>query len=169
MRAAMQASQCNRACADVGVWLHGEAVSAGMVMAADMSVRLGWIEEDILHRTVALLEKGELPTRPPKVMPFSPQLASKLIPILCHANHHLPAWLNRLKYSVRRICEQADGISMPKLSAVRAPKLPCDQLSPFLRSCHYAKSLTMQRRVTAQAYIIFHFKASGAGRQAAYS
>ena len=50
-----------------GVWLHGEAVAAGMVMAADMSVRLGWIEEEILHRTVALLEKAELPTRPPKV------------------------------------------------------------------------------------------------------
>ena len=38
-----------------------------MVMAADMSVRLGWIEEEILQRTVALLEKAELPTRPPKV------------------------------------------------------------------------------------------------------
>jgi 3-dehydroquinate synthase len=49
------------------VWLHGEAVAAGMVMAADMSVRLGWIEEEILHRTVALLEKAELPTRPPEV------------------------------------------------------------------------------------------------------
>lgn len=36
-------------------------------MAADMSVRLGWIEEDILHRTVSLLGKAELPTRPPKV------------------------------------------------------------------------------------------------------
>ena len=89
MRAAMQASQYKRACADVGIWLHGEAVSAGMVMAADMSVRLGWIEEDILHRTVALLEKGELPTRSPKVPPFSPQLASNFIPILCHAEPSL--------------------------------------------------------------------------------
>ena len=55
--------------AGAGVWLHGEAVAAGMVMAADMSVRLGWTEEEILQRTVALLEKAELPTRPPKV-PF---------------------------------------------------------------------------------------------------
>ena len=54
-------------CAVAGVWLHGEAVAAGMVMAADMSLRLGWIEEGILHRTIALLEKAELPTRPPKV------------------------------------------------------------------------------------------------------
>jgi 3-dehydroquinate synthase len=28
-----------------GEWLHGEAVSAGMVMAADMSFRLGWIDQ----------------------------------------------------------------------------------------------------------------------------
>ena len=53
-----------------GVWLHGEAVAAGMVMAANMSLRLGWIEEDILHRTVALLEMAELPTKPPQVLPF---------------------------------------------------------------------------------------------------
>ena len=53
-----------------GVWLHGEAVAAGMVMAADMSLRLGWIEEDILHRTIALLEMAELPTKPPQVFPF---------------------------------------------------------------------------------------------------
>ncbi len=26
-----------------GTWLHGEAVAAGMVMAADMSARLGWL------------------------------------------------------------------------------------------------------------------------------
>ena len=54
-----------------GVWLHGEAVAAGMVMAADMSLRLGWIEEDILHRTIALLELAELPTKPPQVSPFN--------------------------------------------------------------------------------------------------
>jgi 3-dehydroquinate synthase len=26
-----------------GVWLHGEAVATGMVMAADLSQRMGWI------------------------------------------------------------------------------------------------------------------------------
>jgi len=49
-----------------GEWLHGEAVSAGMVMAADMSVRLGWIEPSILERTKALLEAFGTPTVPPK-------------------------------------------------------------------------------------------------------
>jgi 3-dehydroquinate synthase len=31
-----------------GVWLHGEAVATGMVMAADLSERLGWISREIL-------------------------------------------------------------------------------------------------------------------------
>lgn len=34
-----------------GVWLHGEAVAVGMVMAADLSQRLGWISTDDLERT----------------------------------------------------------------------------------------------------------------------
>lgn len=33
-----------------GSWLHGEAVAAGTAMAADMSVRLGWIDESIRDR-----------------------------------------------------------------------------------------------------------------------
>jgi 3-dehydroquinate synthase len=49
-----------------GAWLHGEAVSLGMVMAADMSVRLGWVEPAIYERTVALLERARLPVALPK-------------------------------------------------------------------------------------------------------
>lgn len=49
------------------MWLHGEAVSAGTVMAADMSYRLGWIERDILDRTVRLLERAKLPVAAPAV------------------------------------------------------------------------------------------------------
>lgn len=54
-------------CASTGVWLHGEAVSAGMVMAADMSFRLGWIQQDILDRTRKLLQRAHLPVEPPQV------------------------------------------------------------------------------------------------------
>ncbi len=50
----------------VGAWLHGEAVSAGMVMAADMSHRLGWIGEDVLERTRTLLQRANLPVVPPE-------------------------------------------------------------------------------------------------------
>ena len=44
-----------------GEWLHGEAVSVGMVMAADMSERLGWIDESVARRTLDLLKKFDLP------------------------------------------------------------------------------------------------------------
>ena len=51
-----------------GEWLHGEAVSAGTIMAAHMSHSMGWISRDILERTLALLEMSQLPVSPPKGM-----------------------------------------------------------------------------------------------------
>ncbi len=50
-----------------GNWLHGEAVAAGMVMAADMSTRLGWLGAADRDRAVQLLTKFGLPTVPPKI------------------------------------------------------------------------------------------------------
>ena len=49
------------------MWLHGEAVAAGMVMAADMSHRLGWIDQSILDRTRHLLQRAKLPVEAPQV------------------------------------------------------------------------------------------------------
>ena len=51
-----------------GKWLHGEAVAAGMMMAIDLSLREGWIDEDVLVRSRALLERAGLPTEPPADM-----------------------------------------------------------------------------------------------------
>ncbi|KAF7136338.1 hypothetical protein RHSIM_Rhsim08G0032100 [Rhododendron simsii] len=51
-----------------GVWLHGEAVAAGMVMAIDMSYRLGWIDESIMKRASNILKQAKLPTAPPDTM-----------------------------------------------------------------------------------------------------
>ena len=50
-----------------GEWLHGEAVATGMLMAADLSVRLGWLEPELLHSLQALLQRAGLPTMPPKL------------------------------------------------------------------------------------------------------
>jgi 3-dehydroquinate synthase len=50
-----------------GAWLHGEAVAAGLVMAAELSVRLGTLDRDIVVRLEALLTAAGLPTRPPPV------------------------------------------------------------------------------------------------------
>ena len=53
-----------------GVWLHGEAVAAGICMAARMSQRLGYIDAGAVHRIVALCAHFGLPTtRPARVSP----------------------------------------------------------------------------------------------------
>ena len=49
-------------------WLHGEAVAAGMVMAVSMSARLGWLDEGLESRLMALLESWGLPVAVPKGM-----------------------------------------------------------------------------------------------------
>ncbi|HUT41112.1 MAG TPA: 3-dehydroquinate synthase [Gammaproteobacteria bacterium] len=51
-----------------GNWLHGEAVAAGMVMAADLSARHGWLAQTDVERTAALLRQANLPVAPPPEM-----------------------------------------------------------------------------------------------------
>ena len=51
-----------------GTWLHGEAVSAGTVMALEMSTRLGWIPSAERDRCVRLLLRAGLPVVPPAEM-----------------------------------------------------------------------------------------------------
>jgi len=51
-----------------GEWLHGEAVAVGMLMAADLSLRIGNITEKELDRIVAITKKSNLPTTPPQEM-----------------------------------------------------------------------------------------------------
>jgi 3-dehydroquinate synthase len=56
-------------CAGYGEWLHGEAVAAGICMAAEFSRRLGWLQADEVARIRALMTKLRLPADPPKVSP----------------------------------------------------------------------------------------------------
>ncbi|BBI48657.1 hypothetical protein HORIV_10780 [Vreelandella olivaria] len=51
-----------------GNWLHGEAVGAGMAMAATLSNRLGWIDDAALARSLAVIESAELPLAAPANM-----------------------------------------------------------------------------------------------------
>ncbi|WPP45188.1 3-dehydroquinate synthase [Pseudomonas sp. AN-1] len=51
-----------------GVWLHGEAVAAGTVMALEMSCRLGWIDAAARDRGIRLLARAGLPLVPPAEM-----------------------------------------------------------------------------------------------------
>ncbi|MBA6413950.1 3-dehydroquinate synthase [Parahaliea sp. F7430] len=51
-----------------GQWLHGEAVAAGMVMAARMSAARGWLSEEEVQGLVDLQRSMELPVEPPPEM-----------------------------------------------------------------------------------------------------
>jgi len=51
-------------------WLHGEAVATGMLMAADLSNRHGWLSTQELERIGKILTRAKLPVRlPPALTP----------------------------------------------------------------------------------------------------
>jgi 3-dehydroquinate synthase len=51
-----------------GAWLHGEAVAAGMCMAAELSWRLGWLNTRSRDRILRLITQAKLPTKPPSTL-----------------------------------------------------------------------------------------------------
>ncbi|RIX48578.1 MAG: 3-dehydroquinate synthase [Rhodocyclales bacterium GT-UBC] len=48
-----------------GVWLHGEAVAAGTLIAAELSCRLGWLTAEDVGRIEAIFLRAGLPVRGP--------------------------------------------------------------------------------------------------------
>jgi len=50
-----------------GQWLHGEAVACGMVMASDLSARLGTVPWTFVERIRSICERAGLPTRAPSL------------------------------------------------------------------------------------------------------
>jgi len=48
-----------------GAWLHGEAVGTGMLLAAELSQRIGWLSAAEVERVRSLLARAGLPTDPP--------------------------------------------------------------------------------------------------------
>lgn len=50
-----------------GEWLHGEAVGAGMFMAADLSRRMGWLADADVERVRGLLLRANLPVSAPRL------------------------------------------------------------------------------------------------------
>jgi 3-dehydroquinate synthase len=48
-------------------WLHGEAVGAGLLIAADMSQRMGKLEPAAVERLRALLQRAGLPLEAPRI------------------------------------------------------------------------------------------------------
>ena len=50
-----------------GVWLHGEAVAAGTMLAADLSHRMAWLTENDILRIKTIFEAANLPLNAPKL------------------------------------------------------------------------------------------------------
>ena len=48
-------------------WLHGEAVGSGLLMASDLSHRLGWMSESDLHRVETVLKRAGLVRPAPRI------------------------------------------------------------------------------------------------------
>ena len=48
-----------------GKWLHGEAVAAGMCMAAIMSHQLGWLNTEDVNAVTAMIKQANLPVNAP--------------------------------------------------------------------------------------------------------
>jgi 3-dehydroquinate synthase len=63
-----------------GVWLHGEAVGCGMVMAAQLSARLGLVDAFFVNRLTQLIQKAGLPIRAP-VLP-GPDNAARYLELM---------------------------------------------------------------------------------------
>jgi 3-dehydroquinate synthase len=55
------------AAAGYGEWLHGEAVGVGLLMAADLSRRLGWLDGADVERVRGLLQRAGLPWSAPPI------------------------------------------------------------------------------------------------------
>lgn len=51
-----------------GTWLHGEAVGTGMLLAAELSARQGWLSAAQVKRIAGLLERARLPLHLPATM-----------------------------------------------------------------------------------------------------
>jgi 3-dehydroquinate synthase len=60
-----------------GTWLHGEAVGAGMCMAAAMSANMGWLNDEQVRRVDRLVAAAGLPVKPPDQL--SPELRLVLL------------------------------------------------------------------------------------------
>lgn len=96
-----------------GVWLHGEAVAAGMVLAAYASEALGNLSAQDVQRVIALLEKARLPV-------VSPNLGAEQYKALMAQDKKVDA--GRIKFILMRQLGQAYIGELPE-SAIDAALL----------------------------------------------
>ena len=98
-----------------GVWLHGEAVGCGMVMAADLSYRLGFIDAETKTRMTALVRAAGLPTVAP--------------------NLGVPRWLELMQVDKKNEGGQIQFILLKPLGTSIITPVPQDALLATLKAC----------------------------------
>lgn len=54
-----------------GKWLHGEAIGTGMLLAADLSQRMGMLSKEDVQRIDNIVDRARLPTRAPAHMDYA--------------------------------------------------------------------------------------------------
>ncbi len=98
-----------------GEWLHGEAVGCGMVMAADLSVRLGYLTAQDQARIVALVKAARLPT-------VAPDLGEA-------------RWLELMEVDKKNEGGQIKFILLKPLGTATITGVPSDLLKATLAAC----------------------------------
>jgi 3-dehydroquinate synthase len=73
-----------------GEWLHGEAVGAGMVMAADLSWRLGLLPKESMEQLIAIIASAGLPITAPA---WSPERYIELMSVDKKAQSGVPKFV----------------------------------------------------------------------------
>ena len=98
-----------------GVWLHGEAVGCGMVMAADLSQRLGYISVADVERIRALVAAAGLPVKAPDL--------------------GLPAWLEWMQVDKKNEDGQIRFILLKPMGHAVIESVPDHHLKATLVAC----------------------------------
>ena len=102
-----------------GIWLHGEAVAAGTVMAAELSRRLNWLSQDEVERVRSLVERAGLPLTGPRLGG-----AEQYLDLMGHDKKVIAGRLRLVL--LRRLGEAVTCDSAPRADIVAAIEACCD-------------------------------------------
>jgi len=98
-----------------GTWLHGEAVGAGMVLAADLSHRVGLVDPDVPARLRAAVASAGLPVRAPE--------------------WPLQRWVELMSVDKKARAGVPRFVLLERLGAARLAKVSDDALTRTLAAC----------------------------------
>lgn len=104
-----------------GKWLHGEAVACGMVMAAQLSVRLGLIDAAFVTRLQTLLQQANLPTVAPALHADTTQ--------------NIQTWLQYMQVDKKAQDGQVRFVVLEKLGTAAMATVADDVIAEVIDAC----------------------------------